>query len=183
MVENTTFRAMHDLGLAAWFGGSMMGAAGLNRAAEEQSSDTETARLASVGWKKWSPINAAAIGMHLVGGAALAAENWRRVGLQKGVLASTLAKSALTAAALATTAYTRALGKKLELASSPDADKSAKAEQLPMSVDAARRRLAMLQWAVPALTGAIEVLNSLHGEQQRPSRQFRGRLSRLVPAF
>jgi hypothetical protein len=30
---NTVARSLHDLGLAAWFGGSLMGAVGLNGAA------------------------------------------------------------------------------------------------------------------------------------------------------
>lgn len=30
--RNTLIRSMHDLGLAAWFGGSLMGAIGLNGA-------------------------------------------------------------------------------------------------------------------------------------------------------
>ena len=31
--DNTVARSLHDLGLAAWFGGSLMGAVGLNGAA------------------------------------------------------------------------------------------------------------------------------------------------------
>ncbi len=180
--RNTALRAMHDVGLAAWFGGSMMGAAGLNSAAEQQSTPEGTARTASAGWKNWTPINAAAIGVHLVGGTGLAVANWRRVGLQKGVLASTVAKTVLTGAALAATAYARMLGKKIELASSPDEETAAKADKHPVPVDVARRKLSVVQWTIPALTGAIEVLNSLHGEQQRPWQQAWGRLRRLLPA-
>jgi hypothetical protein len=33
--DNTVARSLHDLGLAAWFGGSLMGAVGLNGAAAE----------------------------------------------------------------------------------------------------------------------------------------------------
>jgi hypothetical protein len=65
--RNTVVRAMHDLGLAAWFGGSLMGTAGLNAAAEEAVTRIGTARAASAGWAKWTPINAAAIGVHLIG--------------------------------------------------------------------------------------------------------------------
>ena len=31
--DNTIARTLHDLGLASWFGGSLMGASGLNGAA------------------------------------------------------------------------------------------------------------------------------------------------------
>jgi hypothetical protein len=37
----------------------------------------------------------------------------------------------------------------------------------------------VLQWAVPALTGAVVVLNAVHGEQQRPSQVLPGILRRL----
>ena len=35
--RNTLAHAMHDIGLAAWFGGSLMGAVGLNGAAGDAS--------------------------------------------------------------------------------------------------------------------------------------------------
>jgi hypothetical protein len=178
--RNTVMRELHDLGLAAWFGGSMMGAVGLNPAAEEQATEREKARVASSGWAKWTPVNAAAIAAHLVGAAGLAVANRRRIVAQKGVLASTLAKTALTGAALGATAYARALGKKIELASSPDQEAAKKAEKHPISVESAQGQLRFVKWAVPALTGGIEVLNSLHGEQQRPSQQIRGTLRRLA---
>ncbi|MEU6943126.1 hypothetical protein ABZ943_42090, partial [Streptomyces rubiginosohelvolus] len=49
MTERTTFlRSAHDLGLAAWFGGALMGAVGLNGAAEEEGvTEVGTARIAS----------------------------------------------------------------------------------------------------------------------------------------
>lgn len=81
--------------------------------------------------------------------------------------ASTTAKTVVTAAALAATAYARILGKKVELASS-DPDDNEKAGRHPVDLRQARRQLACAQWAVPALTGCLVVLNALHGEQQRP---------------
>ena len=88
-------------GAAAWFGGSLFGLAGLNAAAEE-SGDRRTAdRVSSIGWAKWSPVNALAIGAHLIGGAGLLAENRKRAVAQKGHTGTVNAKLALTAAALA----------------------------------------------------------------------------------
>jgi len=112
--RNTVLHAMHDVGLAAWFGGSLFGLAGLNAAAEE-SGDRRTAdRVSSIGWAKWSPVNALAIGAHVVGGAGLLAENRKRAVAQKGHAGTVNAKLALTAAALAASAYTRLVGKKVE---------------------------------------------------------------------
>lgn len=173
--RNTVIRSLHDLGLAAWFGGSLMGAVGLNGAArQEGATETAAARIASAGWEKWMPVSAAAIGAHLYGGGGLLAVNAHRVATQKGVAASTTAKTVITAAALAATAYARVLGKKIELASSPDPEHAEKAAQHPIDTDKARRRLACVQWVVPTLTGCLVALNALHGEQQRPLEQLHG---------
>ncbi|MET7275510.1 MULTISPECIES: hypothetical protein [Streptomyces] len=173
--RNTVIRSLHDLGLAAWFGGSLMGAVGLNGAAENEGSTVaDRARIASVGWAKWVPVNAAAIGAHLFGGGGLLAANAHRVSSQKGVAASTTAKTVVTAAALAATAYARVLGKKVELASSSAPEDTEKATRHPVDLDTARRHLAYAQWTVPALTGCLVVLNALHGEQQRPLEQLHG---------
>ncbi|QIJ65750.1 hypothetical protein [Streptomyces sp. JB150] len=173
--RNTVIRSLHDLGLAAWFGGSLMGAVGLNGAARAVGGTQVTsARIASSGWAKWAPVNAAAIGTHLVGSSGLLATNAARVATQQGVAASTAAKTVLTAAALAATAYSRVLGKKIELASSSDPEDAEKAEEHPVDTDKAQRQLAFLQWTIPALTGGLLVLNALHGEQQRPEEQARG---------
>ncbi|MFD3682528.1 hypothetical protein [Streptomyces sp. NPDC058613] len=77
--RNTVLRSMHDVGLAAWFGGSLMGAVGLNGAAKSHSDSwRDNARIASIGWAKWTPVNAAAIGAHLVGARGLLAVRRRR---------------------------------------------------------------------------------------------------------
>jgi hypothetical protein len=179
--QTTAWRSTHDLGLAAWFGGSLMGAVGLNKAAEaEARGRTSVERVASRGWARWTPVNAAAIAAHLAGGAALLMENAPRVGTQKGVAASTLAKAALTGAALAVTGWTRVLGKKVELAVSDDPQDVEAADHHPTDLESARRQLTVAQWAVPALTGALVILNALHGEQQRPTAQTSGVMGRVT---
>lgn len=181
--RNTVIRSLHDLGLAAWFGGSLMGAVGLNGAArQEGATESARARIASAGWTKWVPVSAAAIGAHLYGGGGLLAVNAHRVTHQKGVAASTAAKTALTAAALAATAYARILGKKIDLASSDDPRDAEKAARHPVDTDGARRQLACVQWVVPALTGSLVVLDALHGEQQRPLEQLHGMWERARSA-
>ncbi|MEU1128200.1 hypothetical protein ABZ371_32620 [Streptomyces sp. NPDC005899] len=179
--RNTLVRSIHDLGLAAWFGGSLMGAVGVNgAAASEGTTETDMGRIASAGWAKWTPVNAAAIGLHLMGGTGLLSANATRVHTQQGVAASTLAKTLLTGAALAATAYSRVLGKKVELASSNDPEDLEKAAQHPVDLHQARKQLTIMQWAIPALTGAVVVLNALHGEQQKPLQQKVGMLQRAA---
>ncbi|MEU4262793.1 hypothetical protein [Streptomyces sp. NPDC025273] len=179
--RNTVLRSVHDLGLAAWFGGSLMGAVGLNGASgSEGHTAAEASRIASAGWAKWTPVNAVAIGAHLIGGTGLLAANAARVQTQQGVAASTLAKTVLTGAALAATAYSRVLGKKLELSTSGNPDDLEKAASHPVDLDKARSQLALMQWIIPGLTGAVVVLNALHGEQQRPLQQKVGMLRRAA---
>ena len=44
----------------------------------------------------------------------------------------------------------------------------------------AQRQLDVLQWVVPALTGALLVLNAYQGEQQRPTVVARGLVKRVI---
>jgi hypothetical protein len=46
----------------------------------------------------------------------------------------------------------------------------------------AQRQLKVLQWVIPALTGAVLVLSARMGEQQRPAQVSGGLLGRLRPA-
>ena len=43
--DNTLARTLHDIGLAAWFGGSLMGAAGVNGAAAVVENPTQRLRV------------------------------------------------------------------------------------------------------------------------------------------
>ena len=77
--RNTVAHALHDIGLAAWFGGSLMGAIGVNGAAADVDDPRQRARVANAGWNRWTPFNLVAIGAHLVGGAQLLKANKGRV--------------------------------------------------------------------------------------------------------
>lgn len=47
-------------------------------------------------------------------------------------------------------------------------------ERLPVNVRQAQQQLAYVQLAVPLLTGALVVLTSRAGEEQRPGEQLKG---------
>jgi hypothetical protein len=111
--ENTLARSLHDLGLATWFGGSLVGAVGLNGAAAVVDQPAQWLRVANAGWARWTQVNLAGIAAHLAGGTVLLAGNKGRLATQRGVANATLAKAALTGLALAATAYSRALGERL----------------------------------------------------------------------
>ncbi len=181
MSERNTFaHFLHDAGLAAWFGGSLMGAVGVNGAAADVAEPRQRARVANSGWSRWTPINAAAIGAHLLGGALLLKGNKGRVVTQKGVLANTNVKLALTAGALGATGYARVLGQKMMNAGDVPVEGGTEPNAAtPPEVAKAQKQLKALQWAIPGLTGAVLASSSLHEEQQRPSEVVKGQLKKL----
>jgi hypothetical protein len=180
--DNTVSRSLHDLGLATWFGGSLMGAVGLNGAAATVEEPKQRLRVANSGWNRWTPVNLAGIAAHLAGGAVLLGANKGRLTSQRGVASATVVKTALTGAALAATAWSRALGAKLDEAGEVQVEGGTKASgDTPDDVAKAQRQLKVLQWVIPALTGAVLVLNARMGEQQRPAQVSGGLLGRLRP--
>jgi hypothetical protein len=180
MARNTIFRSMHDVGLAAWFGGTLANAVALNAAAAEADSSYGTGRVANAGWDRWTPVNAAAIGAHLVGSVGLLGGNRRRLQAQQGVASMSVAKTALTAAALGVTAYSRVLGSRVSAHTHVPAETGTEpTAQTPPDVAKAQKQLAMLQWAVPVVTGALVVISSFAGEQQRASEVHKGLVGRF----
>ncbi len=176
--RNTVIRSLHDVGLSAWFGGALMGAVGLNGATGQAHDSTERLRLSSLGWKRWSPVNAAAIAAHAIGGAGLIVSNRRRVQQQDGAMANTTVKAALTVAAAGLTAYSGVLGRKVEEHSGQGGHGATEpAAAVSDELAAAQRQLKITQWAIPAVTGVLVVMAAQQGEQQRPSQQLRKRLA------
>ncbi len=169
MAERDTFiRSLHDLGMAAWFGGSLMGAVGVNGAAGAAKDPTERLRLSSIGWARWTPVQVAAIGAHAIGGIGLMVSNRKRLAAQPGAGSSTAVKLVLTAAAAGVTAYSGVLGAKVL----KHADEGAEGATEPGSsssseLASAQKQLKLCQWAIPALTSTLIVLGVVEGEQQR----------------
>ena len=166
--RDTLIRSMHDLGAAAWFGGSLMGAVGLNGAADAAKDPTERTRLSSIGWAKWTPWQVAAVGVHAVGGVGLLITNRRRSRQQPGAHANNVVKMVVTGAAAGVTAYSGYLGTKI----AKHSDEGAAGSVTPGATSSAelasaQRQLKVCQWAIPALTGTLVVLGAVHGEQQR----------------
>jgi hypothetical protein len=177
--RHTVMRSMHDLGLAAWFGGSLMGALGVNGAAAELRDSTQRLPVASAGWARWTPVNAAAIGTHLAGAAGELVTEAPRVAAQSGVGRMSAIKTGLTVAALAVTGYSRLLGMQLEKAGDPPVEGVTEPQpQTPDRVASCQRQMRILQWTIPALTGALIVITAFAGEQQKAGQVARGMLRR-----
>jgi hypothetical protein len=177
--RNTVVRAMHDLGLAAWFGGTLMGAVGLNGGTAKAKDPTERLRLSSAGWAKWAPVQLAAIIVHGIGGAGLIVGNKGRLAAQPEARTNTVVKLVITGLAGGTALYSALLGRTIgkhaqeggQGVTEPDATSSAELE-------AAQKKQQILQWVLPALTGILVVMGAQQGEQQRPVAGFMHRLTR-----
>ena len=99
----------------------------------------------------------------------------------KGVAGLAIAKTAVTAAALAADAYAGRLGRRAaEAGDVPVESATEPASETPEDVANTLRRLKVVQWVVPALTGALVVLSARMGEQQRPQAVARGVRDRLL---
>lgn len=183
MADNTVFRSLNDLGLAGWFGGSLMGATAVNRAAADIDDDRAAGQAVNGVWRRWWLINLVCIVAHLVGGAGLSAGNKGRLVAQRGVAGAAVTKTGLTAAAVGVAAYSGYLGKQISDAGDvPMQDGTTPSEKTPEPAASALRRQAALQWVLPVLTGALIVVGAKQGEQQRPSQVASGVLRRLNPA-
>ena len=169
MSGNLLARSIHDLTAAAWFGGSLMGAVGLNGATAEAKDPTERTRLSSLGWKRWAPVQTAAFAAHLGTWAPILWENKGRYATQHGVMRWTWIKAGVTVAGAAVTLYSGVLGKKVEELSQQGARGAT--EPSPTAspeLQKAQDQLRMLQWTIPVFAGTVIVLGAQHGELQRP---------------
>lgn len=175
MAGNLVARSIHDLTAGAWFGGSLMGAIGLNGAAAEAKDPTERTRLSSLGWKRWAPVQTAAFAAHIVAGLAIMWENKERMTKQEGVTRLSVYKTVVTLAGAAVTLYAGMLGSKVEKLASEGAEGAT--EPRPAASDelqAAQKQLKLLQWAIPAFAGTVIVMGAKHGEMQRPKNVLHG---------
>lgn len=168
---STLIRATHLVTNAAWFGGSLMGAVALNPAARRAGSRREQVDVSGEGWERWGPVQGTAIGLHLVSGLGILADNRRRTLLHGPSRRAVIAKTALTGAALASTGAAWYFGERVGELQGSDTDAKGEIPTEPQerrkAARTARRQLRWLQWTTPALTGSLLVLDAYLGEQQR----------------
>jgi hypothetical protein len=175
MAGNLLARSVHDLSAAAWFGGFLMGAVGLNGATAQARDPKERTRLSSLGWMKWGPIQTIAFATHLLADAAIAWDNKERIKKQDDVAKDTIYKAVVTVVGAGVTLYSAALGKKVERMSEEGGEGAT--EPKPGASDklkSAQKQLKVLQWIVPAFAGWVIVLGAKHGEMQRPTNVLKG---------
>jgi len=140
---NTVARVANDLGMAAWFGASLMDAVGLDPLAQ-RAGDAGTIRSAR---HRTFPMEMGAWGAAVVGATRLARENRGRLGRQAGVARVAATKTLLLALASSTTVLAGAL----EARKSPPAS-----------------AVRLLHATTAVLTGKLLIADARLGEQQRP---------------
>jgi hypothetical protein len=167
--RNTLVRSLHDVGLAAWFGGTLMGAVGLNSAAASVNNPRERLAVSSVGWKHWAPVQWAAMAAHGIGGVGLIVGNTGRLAVQKEGRVNTGVKLALTLVAIGASVYSGVIGAKMGAnAGEPVEGTTEPAPATSDDVQAAQQQQRILQWVTPAVTLILIVLAAQQGEQQKP---------------
>lgn len=157
---STAVRATHLVTNAAWFGGSLMGVVGLDAAARCAGGTRTQTEVTDAGWQAWGPVQGGAIALHLLSGLGIVADNRRRTLTHPPTTAAVVAKTALTGVALAATLGAARTGQAL-------GDLRARSEDAAQPASALEGRLRQLQWAVPASTAGLLVLDAYLGEQQR----------------
>lgn len=180
MARHILARSLHDVGLATWFGGSLMGAIGLNGAAASLRNPDERSAAATVGWSRWAPVSAMAVGAHLLGATQLLRTERARISRQEGLARSSAIKTGLTVAALGATAYSGVLNRKMAAAGHVPAEGATEpAAATPPDVAKTQKQLKVLQWVIPGLTGSLIGVTAWQSEQMRPRPMLGGILPSL----
>lgn len=175
MAGNLIARSIHDLGAGAWFGGTLMGAIGLNGAAAKARQPAERTRLASIGWAKWAPVQGVALGAHLLAGIAIIRENKSRITKQHGVKRLSIYKAVVTITGAGVTLYSGFLGTKVaKMADQGGEGVTEPHAKASKELASAQKQLKIVQWLAPVFAGWVVVLGAKHGEMQRPGNVAKG---------
>ncbi len=189
------WRTLHDVGLATWFGGSVFGSVALPREPSQLPTDLHVApagkkndpdpasdvlsAVESATWMRWQPVLAGSVVAHLVGGAGLLAWNWQRHRRQKGVAATTVVKTAVTAAAIGLTVGAAIDGMKAERLRE-QAENGGDGPDVRRSRERIAKRMRVVGPLIPATTGALLVLGALESEEQQPRSIAEGVLHKTL---
>jgi hypothetical protein len=184
-------QAVHDLGAALWFGGSVMGAAGVNKAGEDLRDGVDKVRVAESAWRRFAPAQWLGIGAVMVAGSRLTWESKARLAVQHGLGRAGAAQATVVMAGTAATAFAawsgRRIGQLTERAHErgepfDTTDATVPNAGTPPEVKVWQRRQRVAQYLVPMLAGANIVLNAYLTQQYRPGATLAGIARRLRPS-
>ncbi|WP_448616892.1 hypothetical protein [Modestobacter sp. URMC 112] len=183
-------QAVHDLGSALWFGGTVMGVAGVNKSGSDLTQGIDRIRVASAAWGRFAPAQWAGVGATLLAGLQLTRVGGRRIALQQGFGTVGALKAGLAVAGAGATGYAAYCGSRIgALAEEAHAkgtpvetkDATIPTAATPPEIAAWQRRQRVTQFVVPVLAGANIVCNSWLVQSYRAGSTARGVLGRLLP--
>lgn len=182
-------QSVHDLGAALWFGGAVMGVAGVNKSGSDLRDGLDKVRVASSAWSRFAPAEWTGIAAVLLAGAQLTQASKGRLAAQHGWARAGSTKAAIAVAGAAATGYAAysgsRIGKLTEQAASSGRpvdvqDASQPNAQTPPEIAAWQRKQRLAQYVVPLLAGANIVLNSYLVQTYRPGATAKGLLKRVL---
>lgn len=185
-------QAVHDLGSALWFGGTVMGAAGVNKSGAQLTQGIDRIRVASSAWSRFQPAQLAGIGATLVAGLRLTQVGGRRLALQKGFATVGALKAGIAVTGAAASGYAAYCGAQISKLAE-EAEKSGTRLEVqdatlptastPPEIAKWQQRQRVTQALVPALAGANIVCNSWLVQSYRAGATLKGVLGRLLPGW
>ncbi|MER7442544.1 hypothetical protein [Micromonospora avicenniae] len=183
-------QAVHDIGSALWFGGTVMGVAGVNKSGSDLRDGLDRIRVAESAWGRFSPVQWLGIGATLLAGAQLARVGGRRMALQKGFGTVGALKAGFAVAGAAATAYAAYCGNRIGRLAEEAHRRGERVEvrdatlptaETPAEIAAWQRRQRLVQFVVPVLAGANIACGSYLVQSYRMGATGRGVLRRLLP--
>jgi hypothetical protein len=183
-------QAVHDLGSALWFGGTVMGAAGVNKSGNQLTQGIDRIRVASSAWGRFAPAQWAGIGATLLAGLRLTQVGGRRVALQKGFGTVGALKAGFAVAGAGASGYAAYCGARISALAEEAAQRGTPVEvkdatlptpATPPEIARWQQRQRLTQALVPALAGANIVCNSWLVQSYRTGATLKGVVRRLLP--
>ena len=183
-------QAVHDLGAALWFGGAVMGVAGVNKAGNDLRDPIDKVRVAESAWQRFAPAQWAGVAAVLVAGSQLTRASSGRLAVQHGWARAGGVKAAVAVAGAAATAFAAYSGQKVGQLTEQAAaagrdvdvkDASTPNAQTPPELATWQGRQRVSQYLVPLASGANIVLNAYLVQTYRPGATARGLVRTLLP--
>jgi hypothetical protein len=171
-------QAVHDLGAALWFGGSVMGVAGVNKSGADLRDGVDKVRVAESAWRRFAPAQWLGIGAVLVAGSKLTWESKGRLALQHGIGRAGAAQAALAVAGAGATGFAAWSGVRLGQLTERVKDRGEPFDTKDATIPNERTA----QYLVPALAGANIVVNAYLTQHYRPGATVAGLARRLLPS-
>ena len=181
-------QALHDLGAAVWFGGTVMGAVGVNRSGRDLTEGIDRIRVAKSAWGRFSFLQWTGIAATMLAGLQLTRTSAERLAMQQSFGAVGAAKAGVVALGALATAYSAFCGAKIAMLAEQAHDQQKRVEvadattptpQTPPEIARWQRRQQIAQFLVPVLAGANIIGGSDLVQQYRPGATTKGIMGRF----